>query len=300
MRIFLVFITLVLSTAVAHADFETTKPNQLRITSLNIRWYGLGGYLEGNPDKEKRDDTIREFLTKYVPASDVMIFEEIVDVERLEKKILGSKMKCISYDHQDPKHQFVVICLDKKYSFKREPTDNNDVIDDVSINDRSRPAVTAIITDAQGRELLRVVGVHLKAMPNETKSRLTQVERIASYLKAAQKTSIPVLITGDFNTYETKDNGQASPDNTLFDKIFARQGLNIAEAQSNFDYTYRSRQYRSKFDRFWVSQNLPVAETVQVNGTCNHSSSQGPFQDPNYYYQHVSDHCPVTIAVKVK
>ncbi|MGE3757583.1 MAG: hypothetical protein AB7H97_07500, partial [Pseudobdellovibrionaceae bacterium] len=283
----------------AETDSEVLRPTDLRVTSFNIKWYGLGGSLEGNPSKEKRDGTIRDFISNYVPESDVMIFEEVVDKNRLIKNILPAGTRCVSYQHQDSKHQYVLVCVSDKYTFMDEPSDNNDVIDDVAINSRSRPAVHAIVAK-NGRPVLRVVGVHLKAMPNESKSRLFQIEKIGEYLQNVSDTRIPVVITGDFNTYDVGNTGLNENDDVLFDRIFTRLSLNISQVPNPHSYTYWSPRYQSKFDRFWASGNAPIQGQVVASGMCNKSKPQGPFNDANYYSRNVSDHCPVTVTMKLK
>lgn len=284
----------------AHAEDSMGRPSQnLRVTAFNIEWYGLGGSLEGDPSKEKRDSTLKDFLSSYVPKSDIMVFEEVVDIDRLVKKVLPPQTKCISYVHADAKHQHVVVCISKNYKFLKEQNDDNDVIDDVAINDRSRPAVHAIVADLSGKPVLRVIGVHLKAMPNESKARLFQMEKIGEFIRKTHDPKLPVLITGDFNTYDVVDTKLDENDDILFDRVFTRLGMNISQAATSLKYTYWSPRYQSHFDRFWVSGNVPVQGEVGVTGMCN-KGGNSPYQDPHYYSKAISDHCPVTLTLKLK
>ena len=271
-----------------------TPAKKVSVTTFNIRYYGLGGSMKGTPAQEKRDATLKEFIGRYVPQSDLFVFQEIVDVNRLVNKVLPPNFECISYKHADPKHQHVVLCHKAdQLNFDADPNDPDSVIEEVSINpERSRPAVHTLVTDKKGQVLFRLIGVHLKAFPHESASRLSQVRSMAKFLKES-KTQVPVVIGGDFNTYNT--------DSTNFTKTFKQTGLNLVEAQNKFEYTYRKGEMRSKFDRFWISgSELSQIKPVDVYTVCNApklSATGTDFSDANYYYNAISDHCPVTLTL---
>lgn len=84
---------------------------EISFTTFNIRWFGTAGTQQGDPAKEDRDPWISEFLYRrtQIGYSDVIAFQEIVDVPRLQKIV--KTHKCTSYEHRDPRHQHVVICV---------------------------------------------------------------------------------------------------------------------------------------------------------------------------------------------
>src|SRR4051812_13643824 len=75
----------------------------LKISAFNIRYYGLGGAMAGTPADEHRDGYLREFISSELAGVDVMAFEEIVDVERLQKNVVPAGWGCVSYKHNEEK-----------------------------------------------------------------------------------------------------------------------------------------------------------------------------------------------------
>ncbi|MES3037650.1 MAG: endonuclease/exonuclease/phosphatase family protein [Bdellovibrionota bacterium] len=292
--------------AIALAD-NSAGPRKLTVTSFNIRYYGTGGEMTGTPEMEKRDPKLKEFIQKMIPASDIIVFQEITDPARLEKNILPLGWRCLNYDSAFANHQHVVLCHSGNFKIKREPNDNNDIIDEVSIDGgKSRPALHAIVTDSAGKDVARVIGVHLKAYPEESKTRQMQIDKIAAYLNSVSNKSLPVLITGDFNTYNADKTGELKPDATLFDDAFKRDGVVIGQAPHPSKATYKNLKGQvSKFDHFWISPSLKPVGAVKVFGVCNIDTSatvstttQGnPYLNLQYYYDNISDHCPVTLTV---
>ncbi|MEK6554459.1 MAG: endonuclease/exonuclease/phosphatase family protein, partial [Bdellovibrionota bacterium] len=235
------------STAASINASAAAAPSNISITTFNIRYYGLGGSMGGTPAQEKRDATLKKFIAQYVPHSDLFVFQEIVDVDRLVKKVLPTNFECISYKHADPKHQHVVLChKTDKLSFEDDPNDPDSLIQEVSVNARSRPAVHTLVANRKGEVLFRLIGVHLKAFPHESTTRLGQIQSMTKFLSAS-KTQVPVVIGGDFNTYNS--------DPSNFSKVFKSSGLNLVEAKNPNTYTFRKGNMRSKFDRFWISNS---------------------------------------------
>lgn len=276
-------------------------PRTLTVTTMNIRYFGLGGSLSGEPKDEKRDGYIRSFLTGgSVPRSDIYAFQEIVDVERLQR-VLPQNYSCKTYDNNSAKHQHVVLCAAPNLRLDSEPTDNNDIIDEVAINpEKSRPALHFRIKDAQGNLLGRVVAVHLKAYPEESETRQRQSEAMGRYLSKLKSSGLPTIILGDFNTYPAPSNKQTQNDDVLIDSIFKDFELGLKQVVVPAENTFRSPRSRGHFDRIWMSSELQLEKAPSVFPVCNTpdgQSGQG-FLDPDYYYKNVSDHCPVTVSIR--
>jgi len=297
----LVFLALLGSTG-----FSGTTPDQqqLTVTSFNIKYFGLGGSMNGTPQQESREPFLKQFLSQHIPNSDVLVFQEIVDVDRLASRVVGNSYNCQSYDSNNVKHQHVVICAKNNLVFVKEPSDNNNVIDDVSIDgvQKSRPAVHTLIADRAGNILARVIGVHLKAYPSESKTRQDQIGKIARFINALpiKSRQIPIILTGDFNSYNSSDTNFNFDDDILFSNIFKSQRVDLDEAINKFDYTFRSPSSRGKFDRFWISSKISQIDSVQVTGPCNDTKSKNDdFSDAAFFYKNISDHCPVTLKVEL-
>lgn len=260
------------------------------ITTFNIRMYGYRN------DSEVRDPELRKFISNHIPASDIMVFEEIMDAPRF-RKLMPESWTCLSYDHLTP-HQFVFLCHSPRFSFKREPTDNNDVIDDVSgVKGTLRPAVTAIVADQKGNPLFRMVAVHLKALPEYSHVRLDQTETIARWLNGVKDPSLPVVVTGDFNTYTTEKNGMQENDTVLMQKIYDQASIRIKHVPLQLN-TYRTSYGPSQFDHFFVSPSLKLTKPLKVFDICNtESPDQTGVMNLDYYNKMISDHCPVTAEI---
>lgn len=273
------------------------ESQSITVTTFNIRFYGLGGSMKGTPQDETRDADLKKFIANYIPETDLFVFQEIVDVNRLVQKVLPKNFECISYDNNNPRHQFVVLChKTTNLKFKEDPNDPDSIIEEVSNqagSNRSRPAVHTLVTDLKGNILLRFIGVHLKAFPTESATRIKQVKAIADFLKAS-KIKAPVVIGGDFNTYDQ--------DHLQFNQVFKSRGLALKEAANPSDYTYRNEDYQSKFDRFWISsKELKQADKAVVHSACNAEvlKSESNFRDPAFYLEAISDHCPVTVKLSL-
>ena len=248
------------------------------ITTMNIEFYGQ------NRTSDSRDASIREFFTLEGVYSDVFAFEEIVDVAGLEKNLLQNRYKCHSYDHNNRGHQHVVICVRNGFTFVVANDDNNYTYENVALG-TLRPAVHGILKNARGRELAHIVGVHLKAMPNEGATRNRQVKLLAENL-VNRGDDLPVIFLGDMNSYNS--------DVETFTEIFSENNLDLAPLPMPF-YTYRTNRYQSIFDWFMATGDVESTTPVRVSGPCNDSWSSGTnFDDLAYYNQNVSDHCPVS------
>lgn len=269
--------------------FQTLSAASVSITTFNVRMYG---YVK---DSEVRDPELIKFINESIPASDIIVFEEIMDVPRFTK-ILPAGWACITYDHTAP-HQYVLLCHSSRFNFKREPTDDNDVIDDVSGPKKSlRPAVTAIVTDLKGNTLFRMVGVHLKALPNFSKTRIEQAEIISRYLEKVQDPSIPVVMAGDFNTYKTDLNGQAENDVDLIQKKLDEANLKLSHLPNDL-FTFRTNWGQSQFDQFYVSYSLISKKPLQIFEVCNAAIPGEGVMNLEFYNKLISDHCPVTAEI---
>ena len=273
----------------------------IKITSFNIRYFGLGGTMSGTPADEGRDASLREFMSRNVFPTDVIAFEEIVDVPRLQR-LLPAGWSCITYSHTNPKHQFVVLCAANRFSFQRSAHDTNYAIESVAINDtKSRPALRAdLVERATGRKVLRLIAVHLKAYPAESDTREMQSKKIAADIASANE-YLPTVIVGDFNTYTAAQTGESRDDIERIEDGLAeaKVGKSIRHVPHRELYTYRSGNGRSQLDQYYLTEDLRPSGAPAVFSICNSNQAGGGFADPEYYYDMVSDHCPVALTVQL-
>lgn len=250
----------------------TSTPLQaLTVTSLNIEWYGRGGSIDGQHQDEYRDSRLKEFLLQEKILSDVYVFQEITDPERLSE--LLKSFECRTYDNIQKRHQYVVICT------RPELFIASDVDFDVQLGHHGlRPAMMMTIKGENG-ESVQIVGVHLKAGVHETKTRLSQVEKISQSDKLNQATK--VLVIGDFNTFDD--------DHVLMEDIFNQSHLEGVEIPS---YTYFGQKPRT-LDRAW-GKNINVKE-INIFGPCQKDSVPHPFSAYDFYQRFISDHCALQV-----
>jgi endonuclease/exonuclease/phosphatase family metal-dependent hydrolase len=278
----------------------TGKNLSLTISTFNIAFYGTGGRPNGTPADEVRDPFLKTFIKDSIPASDIMVFEEIVDVPRFVK-LLPENTTCLSYDLQKMTHQHVVLCHNNKYKFEKEASDDNFLIDEVAgVKKTLRPAVTAIVTDMNGNKLFRMVAVHLKATPEFSKLRVAQAEMIANYLGKLKNSNLPVMVVGDFNTFSAPLNQE-----TVSDTQLILNALNITELGikriPNELYTFREITYGlGQFDQFYLSDAFKVTKPLKIFDLCNTSVLPGEGTlNLEYYNKNISDHCPVTAEISL-
>lgn len=269
----------------------------ITITSFNIKWYGLGGTMSGSSKDEYRDRYIKSYIKKNLKSSDVILFQEIVDVSRLAKKVMGRNWKCTSYSHYNKKHQHVAICTKKGLRFVREVDDDNFILEEVATYHSSRPALAGVIETSKGKKLAHIIGVHLKAFPAETEKRLQQIEAVSDRL-AEFDDGVPAIVLGDFNTYAKKKTNLRRDDVDIFDKILRRHDLDFLSTGRKFSYNANYR--KARFDHFWVSNNVPVVGKLDVGKACNSDPKKSKgYDNIHYYNEYVSDHCPVSIRLKL-
>lgn len=257
----------------------------LKVSTFNIRWYGLGGTKEGSPEKETRDRALKSFFRRELSKSDVVAFEEIVDVARLKSEVVGDEFKCASYAHEDPLHQHVVICYRGDYTLSREDDADAYALKGVALG-KYRPAVVGLLRDADGRPVAHLVAVHLKSGPDFRTTRLRQARLLARHIKSLRD-DVPVVVTGDFNTYAS----DAGRDEDDIAEILG--SLDLAQVHNPAHNTYRSPRFAGRFDHVFATADLARSVTATMTGPCDSRS----MDDIVEYYRTISDHCPLTVEL---
>lgn len=277
----------------------------LKITSFNIEWFGNKYDKPRSEQRQEKDpaqvqnrkEEVKKFLN-YYGHPDVYAFQEIVDVGSLQE-VLPAGWSCMSYDIANELHQHVVLCASPSYRFLRVPYDSDDIIDGVATDrEWSRPALRVDLADQKGRRLLRIVSVHLKAMPMETKERLRQSMEIANDLKSNK--DLPSVVLGDFNSFSVDQSKQAANDVDLILQKFQQADPGFQRAEHVLPYTYRTARHRSQFDHLYYSSGVQLLGAPRVFEVCSKDiKGKNPYYDINFYNQWVSDHCPAEFQIRL-
>jgi endonuclease/exonuclease/phosphatase family metal-dependent hydrolase len=270
------------------------KTHIVNVATFNIRWYGLNGSFYGDLGSETRDESILAFIDEHLANVDVVVFEEIVDVERF-RTLVDGRFTCWTYTSDGYKHQHVMVCTAERFRLDVEADDVNHAFEPLQ-DGNLRPAVHGRVHDLQtGQDVFHLLGVHLKAKPDSTERRLKQTGIIADRLEqlAAFEDALPVVVFGDFNTHWAKDTGLEQDDYLLMDAVFQeRSGIDVKHVDYPAQHSFRNKWNTGyKLDRLWISSDVEV-EGMSVPGPCNLDWESNQEQIVEYYEQ-VSDHCPV-------
>ena len=272
---------------------ETLSPKKrFTITTLNIKWYG-------NKAKEPRDKTLKKFIREKLSYSDGILFQEIVDVERLKTKVMGKDYNCYNYAINNAGHQSVVLCLKKDFRLVKESDDNNWQVDDVAYSNGARPALSGLIEDRKGRGMLHVLGVHLKAFPEKTDVRLMQTDHLAERIDTYPD-DLPVVVLGDFNSHTKGKNKKKRDDKFLILDILDEVGMDLVDLGER--NTWTSKSNRAQLDQIYLSSDIRTLADARIDGPCNNDRNQDnakDFENLEYYLKNVSDHCPVTLELEI-
>jgi hypothetical protein len=249
------------------------------VTSLNLEWFGRGGEKVGQEQDEYRHGYVRDFLLQKLPASDVFVFQEVVDVGALKDTF--HEFSCASYDENNQMHQHVVICWKNSLHLVA-----SEVIESVRLGSSGlRPALKVILSD--GNFEVSLYGVHLKAGRSYTKKRQRQVFELSKVLGSEQK----VIIVGDFNTF-TSDRTQLEKDDHIYmDEILTPLSFTSVDVGAG---TFVERPSRV-LDRAWY-RGLSLNRS-DVYGPCVDQSVEPPYSLKSFFTRFVSDHCALRLEV---
>lgn len=299
MKSSLMLICVSLGLALLTPSASFSQQTSINITTFNLKWFGIGG----DPNaiqKEYRIQSIKKLIDTYLKNTAVFVFEEVVVVDDLAK-ILPPQWQCISYMHPEPKHQHVAICATSAVALTKVSYDNNFTIEDATMgNPNLRPAMRVDVVEKKTkRSLFTIVGLHLKAMPDQTALRVAQAQQISKDL-AQIPAARPVVITGDLNTFAKLETKLPEDDVDLILKAFnsVSKGYVRVPHKPN-TYTFRSPEYRNQLDHFYVRGTMRVTAIPDVFPLCSANQNGSGYMNFEFYYKNVSDHCPVTMQIIV-
>jgi len=257
----------------------SSQSHAVTVTSLNIKWYGRGGDISGDASSEYRNATVKGFVKSFVPQTDVFVFQEITDPDMLMN--VFKNLDCFTYEMQSSRHQFVVMCA--KEGTLKSFTVNHEV----RLGKNGLRAALVGNFEFKDKSKLKVVGLHLKAGPEDTRTRLGQITQLQPSLIE----DVPTLIIGDMNTYRASRTGLEKDDAFLIGErlVGFEEAFNTVPTYLNFGGRV--------FDRAWGRglENL----SAEVHGPCSGDDGASLYTMRDYYKYFVSDHCALQVKFEV-
>jgi exonuclease III len=271
---------------------------ELRVGTFNIRWYGLNGNLRGSFGSETRNESIRSFIDENLRGSDVLAFQEIVDVDLFIDDVMFG-WSCVSYDGFSGKHQHVVLCHTPDFELQSVRDDGTFILPELRLQNL-RPGVQGRLVDAEGDDLAYIMTFHLKAgsTPEDTDVRLEQASILAEQRRRLNdESALPFIIIGDFNTHLAERTGLSEDDEVLVGEVL-EDDSDLRQVSLPEPHTFVNKSgSQFRLDHAWLSTSISVLD-VDIPGPCNLEFSSN--RDTIFeYYETVSDHCPVHLHLEL-
>lgn len=270
--------------------------HQLKLTTLNLKWFGLGGNIWNTPDQEFRTGSLRQFISQELPDTEAFVFTEVVGFDDLAK-ILDSRYQCATYERENnPKHQKIVLCYDSGL-LRLEKYDADFEVTEVALGSRMlRPALQAKICHAKGECFAQLIGLHLVARA-ATSKRLEQLAFLRQELDR-QHNPLPTIIAGDFNSQELKNNQPGEDDIDLFEAALSHPDRSFQSVNRHIP-TFGSGERAQTLDHIMTSKNILAAQ-VKGYAACEREQKLNKTFIPSYSFRrYYTDHCPVTALLNI-
>ncbi len=277
----------------AHVADQDLIGRDLKVSTFNIRWFGLDGDLHGSLGTESRVDTVRAFLEAEMADRDVLVFQEIVDLDLFTTEVVPD-LDCITYEGFSGKHQHVMVCTSEGYRLVPAADDDDFALE--ALNTGSlRPGVHGQLLTASGTPVAHLVAVHLKANELSTDRRLAQAGILFEHVEALRaRSGLPVITIGDFNTHLAVHTGRAEDDESMIDDVLAP----LRRVPLPVTFTYQEKDgTRFRLDQAWLSPDIEVVD-VRSPGACDldlttHADAIAE------HFDTLSDHCPLILDLRL-
>ena len=278
------------------ASAKSPSSTELVISTLNMKWFGIGGFMWNTPDQEYRQEFMKQFIDEVLPNSGVIVFTEVVKTDTL-KDVVKERMDCATYEGLWSRHQHIVICYDRKL-YRTEKYDSDYIIEEVDLGSGGlRPAAQAKVCHLNGPCFLQVIGVHLAAGPKSEK-RLSQVKFINENLVKHDKL-LPTIVTGDFNSYITAQSGLPENDIDMFEKALS-ENTKAFKSVTRHITTYGSGDWARAYDHIISTSDIRTLETWGYEACKQKPDLSKTFIPYGSFRKYFTDHCPVSARIVVK
>jgi hypothetical protein len=255
----------------------------LNIVTFNIRCFGFDGDYFARGRSESRIPYLKEFIQTNYSDVDVFIFQEIMDTSILNL-ILPEGFKFYQYQHEYPRHMFVVLACKKDLDFTSVQIIQNSALDTT----KSRPALYGKLVN-KTKSIAHIIGLHLKSGFEHTEKRMQQCQVIADFIDQLEE-KLPAVLAGDFNSHFKIKTKKEFDDLTYFKKIFD----NRLALQEHNKKTYILPTEDAHLDHFWIAGcNLKKLEVYELENYSEANSLKN-------YYREISDHLTVKITLDLK
>ena len=273
----------------------STKKIDIKVTTYNLKWFGIGGTIWNRPEQEFRQEHLGRFIKQELPDSDIITFTEVVKTEAL-KSMLKGFMECVSYEGRWSRHQHIVTCFNPN-KYRAEKFDNDYVIQDVDLGSGGlRPALQAKICHINGACFLQIIGLHLIA-GKKSEARFKQIKKLRDEL-LTQTNLLPSIILGDLNSYNKGRNGLDKDDLDFILDILNETDYKFSSSTRGTP-TYGTGEYARDYDHILVSSDIQ-ASNIQVYEACKDNPSIEKQFIPYFSYRkYYSDHCPITAQLSI-
>lgn len=277
-------------------SLSAANAQKVNITTFNIKWFGLGGSMWNSPETEFRQQYIKRFLDQELPSSNIIVFVEVTNPELLSK-IVADRFDCVTYARDSIRHQRIVTCYNPG-KYRVEKYDEDYIIPEVALdNPGLRPATQVKICSLNGKCFLQLIGVHLAAGP-KTEKRVEQMNLIAENLKKQTKI-LPTVITGDFNSYSTHQNGLAEDDMSLFEKTLSSTNTSFKSITRSIN-TYNTGERGRAYDHIVISSDITYSRVTGYKACEKNPNLNEKFIPYYSFSRYFSDHCPVTAQLTIR
>ena len=279
------------------------QAREIKVASLNLQWFGIGGEHSGLESDEYRHQWVSEFLATEYAGGDVITFQEVINFKLLKKMMKPLKHQCISYEKKFINHQKVAICFNKnKYKAIASPRYPDYIIDELSyVGSKKgylRPAVYIKLIDKKTNEnIANIIALHLKASPNK-RSALIRVDQIRALSKALSGESGHHIILGDFNSHTKEKTSFQKDDIDFYNEILKDNAIKKVDDFNKVTYRVKGRSLH--LDHIYISSNIS-ATPIKVNDACKHYGSHlKRFSNFVFYNRFISDHCLIQTKLRLK
>ena len=267
----------------------------LKISTFNIRWFGLDGDVTGSFGTETRMDTVKKMIDEHLGDRDVLVFQEIVDPELFTEEVMPDHT-CITYEgFEGAKHQHVMLCHTDAYELRQPDDDTNFAFEALKIG-QVRPGLHGtLVSTADGQPVAHVIAVHLKADETSTARRLEQAKVLAERVEELRASSeLPIITIGDFNTHLSVHTGLERNDEDAIEDVLAP----LQRVALPVTFTYQEKDgTQFRLDQAYLDPAIAV-EAVVATGPCDTdlASNEAAIVE---YYDTVSDHCPLAFDLRL-